>query len=303
MTTKTLRALALSLLTGLTSNIWAQENTLVSAGSSTLSPLLSAWKDDYQKLTGTQFKVTSDGSNSAIDALLASEANFGAMSRTMSHQELRLFDKADLQRPIRIRVALDTMAIVVNKDNPVAGINEYQIDAIFSKDRNCGASNQISNWQRLGGNQAPISAYGHDSQSGSHGFFKKWTLCDGAYGEQVITIADSRTLIERIATDPNAITYAGFNKLTDQVKALPVARGASDKFAEPTDKNALLGQYPLRRFLSLYLIPNVDGSFKPDEEAFIRYILSDQGQALVDPAGFTALSEKITDRELDRLTP
>ena len=87
--------------------------------------------------------------------------------------------------PRRSQVAIDALAVYVNKDNPVQGLTMAQVDAIFSKSRRWGHHENIQVWKQAGLldglGDSPISTYGRNSASGTYGFFKEHALKNGDF--------------------------------------------------------------------------------------------------------------------------
>ena len=94
----------------------------------------------------------------------------------MKAEEIDEFEKKYGYKPTVVRVAVDALAVYVNKDNPLDKLTLQQVDAIFSKTRKCGGKD-AKTWGDLGltGDWAakPISLYGRNSASGTYGYFKE----------------------------------------------------------------------------------------------------------------------------------
>jgi phosphate transport system substrate-binding protein len=88
------------------------------------------------------------------------------MSREMKNSEIEEFEKKHGFKPTKIGVALDSLAVFVNKDNPIKSLSLDKVDAIFSKTHKRGGADATT-WGQLGvtGKLAamPISLYGRNS--------------------------------------------------------------------------------------------------------------------------------------------
>src|SRR5690606_18421202 len=108
-------------------------------------------------------------------------------------------------KPLKIAVALDSLAVYVHKDNPVEGLTMAQVDALFSKTRSCGAAADITTWGQAGlkgtWSGLPISLYGRNSASGTYGFFKETALCKGDYKDTVKEQPGSASVVNGVAND------------------------------------------------------------------------------------------------------
>ena len=151
---------------------------LSSIGSDTLNNLMALWSEKFKEIyPNVNIQIEGKGSSTAPPALISATAQLGPMSRGMKNKELDAFEAKYGYKPTPVRVAVDALAVFVNKDNPVKGLSLKQIDAIFSKNRKRGMDNDIKTWGAAGltGSWAnrPISLYGRNSASGTYGYFKK----------------------------------------------------------------------------------------------------------------------------------
>src|ERR1041385_802711 len=126
------------------------------------------------------------------------------MSREMSSSEVDKFEAKYHHKPTRIRVALDGIAIYVNKDNPIKELTFKQLDGIFSSTRKRGGK-EVTTWGDLGltGEWAskPISLYGRNSASGTYGFFKEHALDKGDFKNTVKEQPGSSSVVQGVAED------------------------------------------------------------------------------------------------------
>ena len=114
--------------------------TLNAAGSDTMLELQTLMAEEFRKLyPQVKIQVEGKGSSTAPPALIEGTVQLGNMSRKMKNQEIDAFDEEFGYEPTRLDVALDTLAVFVNKDNPIEHLTVAQVDGIFSKTRKCGA--------------------------------------------------------------------------------------------------------------------------------------------------------------------
>jgi phosphate transport system substrate-binding protein len=146
----------------------------------------------------------------------------------------------------------------------------------------------------------PVSLYGRNSASGTYGFFKETALFKGDYKDSVKEQPGSSAVVQGIASDKYAIGYSGVGYKTADVKMVPLALKEGACF-EANAENAYSGEYPLARFLYIYL------NRKPNEPTdllkaeFIKYVFSKQGQTVVIKDGFYPSSKAIADEDLAAL--
>src|SRR5689334_9745525 len=105
-----------------------------SVGSDTLNNLMTLWAEGFRKqYPNVRIQIEGKGSSTAPPALIAGTAQLGPMSRVMKSTEIDDFEKKYGYAPTPIRVAVDALAVYVNKDNPLTKLSLQQVDAIFSK--------------------------------------------------------------------------------------------------------------------------------------------------------------------------
>jgi phosphate transport system substrate-binding protein len=277
-----------------------------SIGSDTLNNLMALWSEGYRSnYPGVQIEIEGKGSTTAPPALIEGTAQFGPMSREMKSEEEASFEKKHGYRPARVRVAVDALAVFVHKDNPIKFLTLQQLDAIFSKTRKGGLAKEIRTWGDLGltGEWAdkPISLYGRNSASGTYGYFKEVALFKGDYKDQVKEQPGSSAVIQGVASDKYAIGYSGVGYKTADVRTVPLAMKEGQTSYDADAKNAYSGDYPLARFLYVYLNKNPNQDLDPLRKEFIKYVLSKQGQQVVVKDGFYPVSSDIAQKDMGAL--
>lgn len=278
---------------------------LTCVGSDTLLNLMTYWSEGFAKFyPGVKSEIEGKGSSTAPPALIEGSALVAPMSRKMKSKEIDAFVKKFGYKPTSIVVAIDTIAIYVNKDNPLTGLTVEQADAIFSKTRNQGSTNDIITWGDLGltGKWAnkPISIYGRNSASGTYGYFKKVILKKGDYKDTVKEQPGSASVVQGIENDLYSIGYSGIGYLTSGVKPIGVGKNEAG-IIEPSVESALNGQYPLARPLLIYINKKPGEKVSPLVEEFFKYVLSKDGQESVIKDGFIPLPKQIIDDQLNKL--
>src|SRR4030065_2422127 len=115
-----------------------------SVGSDTLNNLMTLWAETYKRnYPNVNIQIQGAGSSTAPPALIEGAANFGPMSRMMNAKEIEAFEKKYGYKPTPVPVAIDALAVYVNKDNPIPGLSLTQVDAIMSATRKCGGAAAI----------------------------------------------------------------------------------------------------------------------------------------------------------------
>ncbi|MEC5317961.1 PstS family phosphate ABC transporter substrate-binding protein [Brenneria populi subsp. brevivirga] len=269
---------------------------LSSAGSDTLANLMSFWAADFsQRYPGVNIQIQAAGSSSAPTALASGAAQLGPMSRAMKASEVDAFVQRYGYAPLAVPVAMDALVVMVNKDNPLPGLDSSQLDAIFSITRRCGGHQSVKNWRDLGlsggWEKRSLARYGRNSASGTYGFFKQRALCGGDFLPQVNELPGSASVVQAISASSDAIGYASVGFLTSGVRLVPLASQGAD-YVYPSIENIRSGRYPYSRYLYIYVNKAPDQPLEALTAAFLDRVLSDKGQALVGRDGYLPLPEE-----------
>jgi phosphate transport system substrate-binding protein len=279
---------------------------LNSVGSDTLNNLMTYWVEKFQQVyPNVKIQVEGKGSGTAPPALIAGTAQIGPMSREMKAEEMDQFVKKYGYKPVRVSVALDTLGVFVNKNNPIKALAMDQLDGIFSKTQKSG-SPDLRTWGDLGlpgeFRSRPISLYGRNSASGTYGFFKEHALRGGDYRDTVKEQPGSSSVVQSVGTDRFGIGYSGIGYRTSDVRAVPIARSQGGQAFEATYANALNGKYPIARFLYIYVNADPRKQADPLVQQFMTFVLSRQGQELVVKDGYYPLIPSMRAAEAAKLT-
>ena len=279
---------------------------LSSVGSDTLANLMTLWAESFKRsYPNVNIQIQAAGSSTAPPALTEATSNFGPMSRKMKAKEIAAFEDRYGYKPTAIPVAIDALAVYVNKDNPVKGMAIPDVDAVFSSTRKCGAGKDITKWGDLGlsGNwkNRDIQIYGRNSVSGTYGYFKKKALCKGDYKNNVNEQPGSASVVQSVSSSINGIGYSGIGYKTSGVRAVPLTKKTGGKFVEATPANAVAGKYPLSRFLYIYVNKHPNKELAPLDKEFIKLILSKQGQEVVIKDGYIPLPAKVVKKYLSEI--
>ncbi len=275
---------------------------LSSVGSDTLANQMTLWAEEFKRIyPNVNIQIQAAGTSTAPPALTEGTANLGPMSREMKDDELEAFEKKYGYKPTAVPVAVDALAVFVNKDNPIKGLTLDQVDAIFSSTRKCGYEKDIQTWGDLGidaWKTKTIQLYGRNSVSGTYGYFKHHALCKGDFKNNVNEQPGSASVVQSVTTSVNGIGYSGLGYVTSGVKTVPLAKKGSQDFVEPTPENALAGKYPLSRFLYIYVNKKPNQPLPPLENEFLKMVLSKIGQEVVVKDGYIPLPAKVVEKAL-----
>jgi phosphate transport system substrate-binding protein len=278
---------------------------LSSVGSDTLNNLMTLWTEKFREVyPNVNIQVEGKGSSTAPPALISATAQLGPMSRAMKGKEMDAFEKKFGYKPTPVRVAVDALAVFVNKDNPIKGMSLEQVDAIFSKSNRRGHKD-VETWGDLGlsgeWKDQPISIYGRNSASGTYGFFKKLVMKKGDFKDEVKEQPGSASVVQSVTVDRYSAGYSGIGYKTASVRALALSESGT-KYKEPTAANSLTGDYPLARFLYVYINKAPGKPLDPLTHAFLKLVLSKEGQEVVVKGGYFPMASSLAAEDLKNIS-
>ena len=277
-----------------------------SVGSDTLIDEMARWSKGFMALyPDVKIDVEGKGSATAPPALLSDVSQFGPMSRPMSTEESTEFEKKYGYKVTQFRVAVDALAVYVNKDNPIACLTLQQVNRIFSSTRRVAFGGNIATWSDAGLTDdwaaKPIALYGRNEISGTYAFFKEMALYDGEYKPEIEKQPSSEAVVQMVAKDRYAIGYSGIGYKTPGVRTVPLAVSAGATCYDASAEAAYSRKYPLARYLYIYVNKKPDASLDPLRREFIKYILSKDGQAETEAGGFYSITNADRETDLKRL--
>ncbi len=269
---------------------------LNSIGSDTLNNLMTLWAEGFKALyPNVNIQIEGKGSSTAPPALIEGTAQLGPMSREMKSSEIDEFEKKFGYKPLAIKVSVDALAVYTHKDNPVKGLTMQQVDGIFSSTFKAGGAS-VEKWGQVGltGEWAgkAISAYGRNSASGTYGFFKDEALKKGDFKATVKEQPGSSAVVQGVASDLAGIGYSGIGYKTSGVNAIALGESA-DKLIEPSYENCVSGEYPLARFLYVYVNKSPNAAMDPLTKEFLKFVVSKEGQEVVVKDGYFPLPKEV----------
>jgi len=271
-----------------------------SEGSDTLNNLMTLWAEGFKKAyPNVGIEIQGKGSSTAPPALIEGTAQFGPMSREMKSSEIDQFKAKYGYAPTPIRTAVDALAVFVHKDNPIKELSLDQVRKIFSvegKDMKWGDLGLGGEWA-----DKPISLYGRNSASGTYGFFKEVALGKKDFKPSVKEQPGSSSVVQGVASDKFAMGYSGIGYATADVRAVPLsAKDGAKSFPADAD-NCYSGDYPLARFLFVYVNAKPGEGPSPIVKEFAKLIFSQQGQQIVVKDGYFPITPDIAKEDLAAL--
>src|SRR5262249_28199689 len=111
----------------------------------------------------------------------------------------------------------------------------------------------------------------------------------------------SATVVQSVTVDRYAIGYSGIGYATAGVRAVPLAEKDGAKPFEATAENAYSGEYPLARFLLVYVNKAPNKQLDPLTGEFLKLVLSHEGQEVVVKDGYFPITSGIAQEESTKL--
>jgi phosphate transport system substrate-binding protein len=266
-----------------------------------MNNVMASWFESFQKFyPGVQTEVEGKGSSTAPPALIEGAAQFGPMSRAMKSSEEDAFEQKFGYKPTLLRTGIDALAVYVHKDCPLDEISIEQLTQVFS------VSGPDMTWGDLGLNDPayrnrPVQLYGRNSSSGTYGYFKEVALQKNDYKPTVKEQPGSSAVVQGVANDRFGMGYSGLGYMTADVKALKVSQASDDESFAPNAENALSGDYPIARFLYMYVNKNPNQDLDPLRREFVKVIFSQQGQEVIIKQGYFPVSASVAKEDLKRV--
>jgi phosphate transport system substrate-binding protein len=265
----------------------AKAQKITVKGSDTMVITAQKWAEVYQKAhPKVAIQVTGGGSGVGIASLINGTTDIANASRPIKKSEI---DSARVNGvyPFEVKAALDGLAVVVNRNNPVKEMTVKVVAGIFT-----GA---INNWKELGGPDHDIIRYCRENSSGTYVFFKEDVLKNKDYASDCQTLQGTAAVAEAVSKDPYGIGYGGIAYFEGRkdLKILPISAekgkpavdpmlpgGKGVNYAVVYDRT-----YPISRYLFLYASRKPTGEIKK----YIDWITGPEGQKVVEETGYIPL--------------
>lgn len=257
-----------------------ETTTLKQQGSDTLLELMTLMSESFEDAQDdVRVDVTGGGSGVGINSLIEGTIDVAQASRQMKASEITAAKNNGIE-PIEFSVAIDGIAIVVNSANTVESLTMEQLRGIYN--------GTITNWNQVGGANQPILPYGRQSTSGTYEFFFETVMKKEDFATAVSQETGNAAIATKVNQNAGGIGYIGigYAEQARGVKMVPLSADSESEAFPPTDAEAVYaGDYLLARDLYVYTAGTPTGATL----TWVEYILSDEGQAVVEEAGFYKL--------------
>ncbi|KAF0140836.1 MAG: phosphate transport system substrate-binding protein [Stygiobacter sp.] len=243
-------------------------------GSDTMVILAQRWAEKYMEShPGITIQVTGGGSGIGLAALINGSTDIANASRPMKPSEREKLKQRYNSLGVEVKTAKDGLSVYLNEKNPVKELSIQQIKDIYT--------GKITNWKDVGGKDAKIIVYGRENSSGTYVYFKDNVLGGQDFTSTMQSMPGTSAVVNAIVKDANSIGFGGA-AYAKGIKFAAVKKDASSKAYIPTEENIKSGNYPITRYLYLYLKTRPSGEMKD----YIDWILSAEGQSIVTKVGY-----------------
>lgn len=242
-------------------------------GSDTMVILAQKWAEIYMKAhPEAVIQVTGGGSGTGIAALINGSTDICNSSRPMKRSEMDKLKDRYASLGVEIPCAKDGITVFLHESNPVKELSVKQLSGIFA--------GRITNWKEVGGPDESIKLYGRENSSGTYVFFKD-NVVKTDYAASCQTLPGTAAVVNAVSKDKFGIGYGGAAYAAG-VKHCAVKKDDKSPAYVATPETVKAGQYPITRYLYMYLKNRPTGDIK----AYIDWILSPDGQKIVASVGY-----------------
>ncbi len=263
----------------------ARKTIIQNKGSDTMVNVAQVWAEDYQKVApDVAVEVSGGGSGVGIAALVKGAVDIANASRDVKPEEGEQAAKNTGRSPRGFTVGYDALAVFVHKDNPLNEVGVEQLAQIYEENA------KVTRWSQIGitipgVKDDTIVRVSRQSSSGTYEFFREHVLGKRDFGQGSRDLNGSKEVVELVGGTLTAIGYSGMGYATAAVKMLKLSPKAGRPAIAPSVANVLDKSYPLARSLHVYTLGEPQGPVKN----YIDWILSDQGQRIVETSGYVPL--------------
>ena len=259
---------ALLLTLGCQSAAGPEPVVVVVAGSSTIQPLLDIAAPLFEREhPGARVEVQGGGSSVGISAVRAGLAQIGMVSRALKP------DEQDLTATL---IGRDGIALVVHKDNPIAGLNSADVVKIYS--------GELTSWRELGGRDAPITVINKEEGRSTLELFEKHFDLKGRFVKNAVIIGPNGQAIATVAGNVDAIAYVSIGSATVAAASGSAIRLLPLDGVDASVDNVRKGSYGLVRDLTLS-----SRGAQGEAKALLEFMTGPVGKKIVVDEGFVTL--------------
>lgn len=266
-----------------------KKQSIQNIGSDTMVNLAQAWAEEYAKVApNVSVEVSGGGSGVGIAALINGTADIANSSRHLEPEEAEKAKKHNGKEPTQFMVGYDGLAVYVHKSNPLNEISMEELGEIYRE------GGKINKWSEVGVKEIPgsksndIIRVSRQNNSGTYHYFRETVVGKKSdFKSGSLDMNGSKDVVEQVAKTPGAIGYSGLGYATPDVKILKVAKKKGEPAIMPSVTTVLDKSYPISRPMFMY----TPGEPSPAAKKYIEWILSGEGQKIVEKTGYVPLQK------------
>ena len=245
----------------------ALSGNVATGGSTSMKNVIAALTEGFAEVEpGVTVSYDPTGSGAGITGATDKTLDIGLSSRALKDEE-----KNDVDGTV---IALDGIAIIVNKDSKVEDLTVDQLKQMFT--------GEITNWSEVGGDDGEIVLIGREAGSGTRdGFESIVDVKDSCKYAQELTATGA--VISAVEANPLAIGYASLSAVGDTVKMVTVG---GVECSEETVKD---GSYEVQR--PFVFVTNKSVALSEQAQAFFDFATSADAADLIRTAGAVPVNE------------
>ncbi|WP_294954637.1 phosphate ABC transporter substrate-binding protein [uncultured Eubacterium sp.] len=237
--------------------------TISLAGSTSMEKLCEAMSESFMADNqGITVTVEYVGSGAGIEALSKGSVDIGNSSRNLKPEELS-------NGCVENVVALDGIAVIVDKNNGVTDISSDDLKKLYT--------GEIKNWKELGGADEAVVVIGREAGSGTRDAFEELLelkdKCD--YAQQ---LDSTGAVLAKVASTPGAIGYVSLDVVDESVLSVSIDS------VEANEQNILAGKYLLSRPFVMATKGDVSSQNELVQKWF-EYVNSEKGKEIIKKVG------------------
>jgi phosphate transport system substrate-binding protein len=301
-----------------------QPGVIRSWGDSAMRGTMTAWEQAFHKYhPEISFEDNLLGTATGMAGIITSTSDLSLMGRPASVNEVIGFEWVFRVKPLGIQVMngglqgegnSPALTVFVSRSNSLQQISLAQLAAILG----CPANpKEPVSWAAAGATgtwaNKPIHAYLYDDQTGTGVFLQSavqgakdcwnWDVVREFKDKQRddgSVYPAAQQIVDALKRDPDGLAIATLAYATPEVKALPLAGAGT---AVPlTSATVTASSYPLARRVYIYINRAADKPVDPKVREFLRFVLSDEGQVLVQRQGdYLPLNSAVAAEQLKKL--
>lgn len=254
-------------------------------GSSTLAPVMASISTNFIEGFVTWDKVdasfpekniaiyvSAGGSGQGVKSVIDKTSDFGMVARTVKDSE-----KEQLPELKEFKIGIDALTLGVNPNNPVLSVKDDltkdEIIKIFS--------GEYKTWNNLDASlpDKEIVVITRDIGGGAHEVFQSKIMGDVDVKADAIQAPSMGALVTKIIENEYAIGYASFGVVNQNLGKVATIKVDG---VEATKENIVNGSYIIQR----PLIAIINGELTAPQQAFMDYVMSEEGMKVVQDMGF-----------------